>query len=224
MNAMSNQSPNAEPVEFYIVPSSWFINAYPILSARTPDGITDNWRDHIGRIPNSKLVNVVEREVSSDEESPTQQNGKAKRLSGVSEVQKRRFENMHRRMLRNREQSTMKQGLVHQKDFFFLGPSAWMLVKEKFGFDGYELSRPCVPTGNSRNTLAVKLRATESEGGVSTLIEIPASGRFAYEKVIPSAGVSTRSAIVPEDDDGNNEVSWVITEPIKAFSSSESDD
>ena len=83
-----------------------------------------------------------------------------------------------------------------------------MLVKEKFDFDGYELSRSCVRTSGGLSTLAIQLREEESEGDVGSLIYIPASGRFPYEKVLlkgDSSSPST-SAIVPEEEDGTTEV------------------
>lgn len=200
MNVMSSQPQSGEDLlNFYIVPASWFRKAFPILTARSPDGISNNWREQIGAISNMELINIVEREVSSDDEE-------TKKPIGVSDVQKKRFESMHRRIVQNRQQSTMKAGLVHKKDFFFLGPSAWMLVKEKFDFDGYELSRPVVPTGNSQNPVAIQLREEESDGNVVNLIEIPGSGRFAYEKFVSKTDSSIASAIVPEDEDGNVEV------------------
>ena len=188
----------ADPLNFYIVPASWFVKAFPILTARSPNGISDNWREQIGRIANVELINVTGREVSSDDDEV----GKA---GGVSDVQKKRFELMHRKIVQNRQQSTMKNGLVHKKDYFFLGPSAWMLVKEKFDFDGYELSRPVISAPNTRNTIAIQLREEESEGFAST-IRIPASGRFAYEKTMTKLDSNTSlSAIVPDDDDDVNE-------------------
>jgi hypothetical protein len=203
MNAMSSQPQTVEEsLKFYIVPVSWFLKAFPILTARSPEAISDNWKEQIGRISNAELMNVVEREVSSDDEEP----GAAKD-GGVSDVQKKRFELMHRRIVRSRQHSTMKPGLVHKKDYFFLGPSTWMLVKEKFDFDGYELSRTCVETGGSQNTLAIQLREEESEGNIASLIDIPASGRFPYEKaVLKGETSSSASAVVPEEEDGNTEV------------------
>lgn len=207
MNEMSGQSrPEGDPLNFYIVPASWFVKAFPILMARSPDGISDNWREQIGRISNVELINVTGREVSSDDDEMGQPG------EDELDIQKKRFELMHRKIVQNRQQSTMKHGLVHKKDFFFLGPSAWMLVKEKFDFDGYELSRPVVPAPNTRNTIAIQLRDEESEGYVSTLIRIPASGRFPYEKVISRLDSSNNSlsAIVPDDDDANDEVCWTM--------------
>ena len=209
MNAMSSlprsrteeESPS---LRFYIVPALWFKKAFPILTSRSPNGISDNWKEHIGRIANAELMNVVEREVSSDDEGDS--GDFFPKASGVSVNQKKRFELMHRRIVQNRQQSTMKHGLVHKKDYFFLGPSAWMLIKEKFDFDGYELSRPVVSAPNTRNTIAVQLRDEESDGYLSAYIRIPASGRFAYEKVMARLDSnSSLSAIVPDDDDDATE-------------------
>jgi hypothetical protein len=211
MNVMADQTPaSLESLKFYIVPASWFLKAFPMLTVRSPDVVQEGWRNQVGRIQNSDLMNV-EREVSSSDDEDSSGNN--------TERQKKRFELLHLRMSRNREQSTMKQGLVHEQDYFFLGPSTWMLVKEKFGFDGYELVRSCVSTGTNQNALAIQLQAEESEDNKPMLIDVPASGRFAYEKVVPKED-SNKSAIVPEEDDGINEVrtvtaalSWLVGSP-----------
>jgi hypothetical protein len=198
---MSNvQSQSAkEPLNYYIVPATWFSKAYPILISKTSDGIGDRWKEQLGRISNSELMNVVERENSSDDDETGSLNP-----CNVLEVQKKRFDLMHRRIRENQRQSIMKPGLVHARDFFFLGPGAWALVKEKFDFDGYELARPVVPS--PQNTLAIQMMQEESEGNTATMICIPPSGRFPYERVTAEASSATASAIVPEDEDGKNEV------------------
>jgi hypothetical protein len=104
----------------------------------------------------------------------------------------------------------MKSGLIHTRDYFFLGPSAWMLVKEKFGYDGYEICRCCKKVSseaggrgieiallqeekNNNNDNNNNAMSTTSSGSISSLedettrlmsIIIPPSGRFPYEKVI----------------------------------------
>jgi hypothetical protein len=192
MNAMADHT-QCDSLKFYIVPASWFLKAWPLLTARSPDGVQEGWRESVGRIQNAELMNV-EREVSSsDDEGDGSLN--------AAERQKKRFEQLHLRMATKRQQSNMKQGMVHKNDYFFLGPSSWMLVKEKFDFDGHELGRSCVSTGSSQNTLAIKLQPEESEDNKPLLIDIPASGRFAYEKVLPKEE-SSKSAVVPEEEDG----------------------
>jgi hypothetical protein len=202
MNAMADHTQNSlEDLRFFIVPASWFPKAWPLLTARSPDGVQEGWRELIGRIQNSELMNV-EREVSSSDDDDEGDSN----LS-IAERSKKRFSLLHSRMARNRQQPIMRRGLAHQRDYFFLGPSAWMLVKEKFGFDGYELSRSCVFTGTSQNTVAIQLEAAESEDDKPMLIDIPPSGRFAYEKVVLKQEPK-KSAIVPEED-GSNEVCTV---------------
>jgi hypothetical protein len=203
MNAMADHTQNSlEDLRFFIVPASWFLKAWPLLTARSPDSVQEGWREHIGRIQNSELMNV-EREVSSSDDDDDDGDSNL----SAAERSKKRFSLLHSRMARNMQQSIMRRGLAHKRDYFFLGPSSWMLVKEKFGFDGYELSRSCVFTGTSQNTVAVQLEAAESEDDKPMVIDIPPSGRFAYEKVVPQQE-PIKSAIVPEED-GSNEVCTV---------------
>jgi hypothetical protein len=120
----------------------------------------------------------------------------------------------------------MKSGLIHTRDYFFLGPSAWMLVKEKFGYDGYEICRCCkkVSSGrgieiallpeeknkiNNNNNNNIAMSTTTSSGSISSLedettrltsIIIPPSGRFPYEKVIPAT---------TDNNDNNNKATSI---------------
>jgi len=210
LNAMSSTLPSSGkiPLDFYIVPAKWFSKAYPILTARTHEGISDTWKEDIGRISNLELMNMVERESSSDDE----ETNTSPRIT-VSDLQKKRFELMHRRIGETQQQqSTMKPGLIHARDFFFLGPGAWALVKEKFDFDGYELVRPVVL--NPQSTLAIQLLQEESDGDTATLIDIPASGRFPYERITTkfdsTTTTTTALVIVPEEEDGHNEVRRIL--------------
>jgi hypothetical protein len=194
MNAMSNPT-QAESLKFYIVPKSWVFKAWPLLTARSHDDVEEGWRENVGRIQNAELMNVDHEVTSSDEDAPAE------------DQQKKRLEKLHLRMAKNGSQGTMKNGLEHMKDYFFVGPSAWMLVKEKFGFDGYELARPCVATGSSQNPLAIQLKPDESDGHTAKLIDIPPSGRFANEKVMLNQAImSLTHVLVPDEDKGTSEV------------------
>ena len=115
----------------------------------------------------------------------------------------KRLEKFHRRreMRNGSGLRPMKRGLVHERDYFVLGPSAWTLVKSKFGDDGYEIARPCVSAKD--NKLAIQLLREESEGGKPTQIEIPPSGRFAYERVVDGKNSISKTALVPEDEGHN---------------------
>ena len=242
MNVMANQTTESlNELKFYTVPSSWFVRAFPFLSAR-PDTINDpvilaaggdNWKDSIGMIENSILVvdnnnnngsNSTEHTVSDDENDtatiPTQQQQQQQHSAA-----KAKLEELHRRRMQqnghhhNNDNTTkkaaatkikMKPGLVHTKDYFFLGPSAWTLVKEKFGFDEYEICRSCCkaaattatssptavlpdddPTSTISNnnnlgqgSIAIQLLPSEATTN-KRMIEIPPQGRFPYETIIP---------------------------------------
>eukprot|EP00980_Cylindrotheca_fusiformis_P018509 scaffold6124_cov122-Cylindrotheca_fusiformis.AAC.28 len=195
MNALSNPA-QAEGLKFYIVPKSWVLKAWPLLTARSHDDVEEGWRENIGIIQNAELMNVEHEVSSSDEET------------SAEDQRKKRLEKLHLRMAKNRSDGVMKPGLEHMKDFFFVGPSAWMIIKEKFGSDGYELERPCVSTGSSQNPLAIELKAEESEGNTPRQIFVPPSGRFANEKVLLNqAIISQRHTLVPDEDKGSSELS-----------------
>ena len=198
MNAMSSPSLlTLDSLKFYIVPKSWFLKAWPLLTAKTHHNINNGWRESIGRIQNGELLNV-EREVSSSEDE-----------NATADRQKKRFEQLHLRMQNNR-QRVMKTGLEHTKDYFFIGPSAWLLVKEKFGYDGYELARSCSSSiVNGARTIAIQLLAEESDGS-ATSITIPPSGRFAYEKILQN-DINDTSMLVPEERQANPSVVRIMS-------------
>ncbi|CAJ1966950.1 unnamed protein product [Cylindrotheca closterium] len=187
MNAMSNPT-DVDSLKFYIIPSSWFVKAWRLFGARSEDDVDENWRESIGSIQNIELLNI-EHEVTSDEEDPAE------------DQQKKMFEKLHLRMAKNLQEGKIMSELEHTKDYFFLGASAWLLVKEKFGFDGLELERPCV-TNAANGSLEIQLKLEESNGTTPKLITIPPSGRFAYEKVM-SSKVSNTVAIISEGTNGN---------------------
>jgi hypothetical protein len=204
MNAMANKTDiSLESLQYFVVPASWFLKARPLLTTRSPNGIQEEWRDQIGMIQNVELLDQnAQNAVSSSDEDDT----------NSPEIQKKRFEKLHLQT-RNRKQSVMRSGLTHTKDYFFLGPSAWMLVKEKFGFDGHELGRYCVFTGTGNHVLAIQLQEPEVEEHQSRLIPIPPSGRFAYEKIVPtesSISASTSDIVPEEEEEGNASVRAII--------------
>lgn len=215
MNVMSNPNgtdPPLESLRFFAVPAPWFLRAWPILMARSADEIRDeNWRQDVGLVRNTELIEA-ERAVSDGESDGEADN----RKHGISQSEqiKLKIDRLHRRMARKQQTTKMKAGLVHTTDYFFLGPSAWMLVKSKFGFDGYEISRSCVALGK-RGTIAIALLPDESVTGTSTrgngqdgatvgpIIEIPGTGRFAYEKVVSRCienGTRSRNSNISQDD------------------------
>ena len=162
MNVMANQSANSlESLKFYVVTSSWFAKAWPILMEKpsncnnvvTDQQYGDNWKEYIGRIYNEELVH--------------------QRMGDKSSV-----------IIR------MKLGLVHTKDFFLLGPQSWMLVKQKFGYD-IELFRCCKKLVSPQNgasqgqiELAFTPEEIENNNNIVPSVVIPPTGRFPYEMVI----------------------------------------
>jgi hypothetical protein len=262
MNVMANQTTESlKELKFYAVPSSWFVRAYPFLTAR-PDTINDpvilaaggdNWKDHIGMIENSVLVvdnsvsSSTERTVSDDENDTSTNATQHHRQQHL--VAKAKIEELHRRRMQqngqhnNNDNATtattkMKPGLVHTKDYFFLGPSAWTLVKEKFGFDEYEICRSCWkaapaaatsttsvqsddhPTSTINNNIgqgaiAILLLPGEATTG-NRMIEIPPVGRFPYEKIIPklmsnnNGNHDQQREAQPEEDNNDHAKSNVV--------------
>lgn len=122
---------------------------------------------------------------SNNNKNGTNGNHKAFDLS-IEEQRNQRIHQLIQRQKRSVEKRPhkMKSGLVHARDFVFLGPRTWTLVKSKFGFDGYEVSRSCVsipPNGNQSNSnIAIALLPGEATVNGKT-IAIPAGGYFPYE-------------------------------------------
>ena len=196
MASMTVQS--LDGLSFYVIAGSWFRKAWPLLMTRSDVNIPEDWREQIGRVQNQELISVEHAISSSDEEDSSN--------VPTGQRQKKRFERLHRKMARSQQKSVMRSGMVHMEDYFLLGPSAWMLVKEKFGFDGIELARPCVLWGPHRLHLAIRLEEGESE---RKAILIPDTGRFQYERVL-SNGATNSSDIVPEEEEVDDSVRFFL--------------
>ncbi len=220
MTAMANQTPKAlEDLKFYVVTKSWFVRAWPILTMKPNDDldetiIGDDLTVHIGRIQNSELVldpksqgSTEEKEEADDEANPADGHGNPQEYD--IDQSKQNISEYYRRISEN---PTMKKGLVHTKDYFFLGPSAWMLVKEKFGFDGYEISRCCKKVdGQGRIEIALLEGEKANESTTNNLEStvVPLSGRFQYEKVFSSNNKNN-------NNNNNNNAGAVNTNSMKS--------
>lgn len=198
MTAMTNQTPEAlQSLKFYVVTKSWFLRAWPLLMAKPTDTLDDgtignDLREHIGKIQNAELVledsksnpaNMDEKGVGSSEDANNNHENNPQEYD--IDQSKQNITEYYRRISENPETKKMKPGLEHTKDYFFLGPSAWLLVKEKFGFDGYEISRGCRKGAKGQGRIEIALlpgeESDEKSNEVST--EVPLSGRFPYEKI-----------------------------------------
>jgi hypothetical protein len=255
MNAMSMRAQaSLDSLKYYIVPASWFLKAYPLLTSRTADGIQEGWREYVGRIENVQLLNI-EHAISEDEQetnttaavstsasTSTMKDKETAATTSSSTTTTSDDNNGNKgptttrnketkttitvakpflqQLVRNRQQSTVRVGLRHKRDYFFLGPSAWEIVKEKFGHDNHELFRQCVFVGRApHNEVAIQMLDEEGGGGAelpsSLQVTIPPSGRFAYEKFIAKTNggsgstTSTTDIVSEEDEDqeGNDLVS-----------------
>ena len=74
MTAMANQTTAAlESLKFYAVTKSWFVRAWPILTAKPnepfKDDIGGDLRQKIGKIQNSEIVLVEEERQTSLEDA-----------------------------------------------------------------------------------------------------------------------------------------------------------
>jgi hypothetical protein len=169
-----------------------------------------NWREYIGRIECNDLL-MGENAVSSDEEeeakatdaalnttTPFTYAAAASSTKAAVPQQSRKevllaeaTQRAVRESKQQRRKVALRRDLTHEKDFFLLGANAWLLVKEKFGYD-HEIEKRCTL---DQNLLAVVLHEKESvvttaPSGSSPLvpqhlpavyISIPLTGRFRYE-------------------------------------------
>ncbi len=208
MTVMTNQTPEAlESLKFYAVTKSWFLRAWPLLTAKQNDtlddtAIGDDLREHIGKIQNSELIlddfkasptSVDEKGVGPSADASS--SGESNPQEYDIDQSKQNITEYYRRISKNSDTTKMRPGLVHTKDYFFLGPSAWLLVKEKFGFDGYEISRCCRKAAIGQGRIEIALlpgeESNENSGEANRNLmsnnlvstAVPLSGRFPYEKV-----------------------------------------
>jgi hypothetical protein len=239
MNVMSNPTPaNLEGLKFYAVPASWFIKAWPILTAKLGNdnslqmagNIPRDWKQYVGRILNAELVVNAEREVSDDDDDLDRKPTAVPTMNGHANTTnfdqvKAQISQLHRRQ-QQKLTPRMKPGLVCCSDYFFLGPSVWGILREKFGYDGYEICRSCCKATTSHSyaaeegTIAIALLPGEGAFATSTYhdngsttasadvetIGIPPTGRFALEKILPRMlqAASERDEFPEIHDDSRN--------------------
>lgn len=235
MNAMSDPTPeNLERLTFYVIPASWFVKAWPILSAR-PD-IKSNiplQKEHVGRILNAGLVvQMPERDDAEEDRKPAATYSSSTGSTKFDQAKANMEMFHHRRRTQKQTTTRMRPGLRHAKDYFFVGANVWELVKNKFGYDGYEVRRTSCKATNAtvssteeeQGTIAIGLLPGEGAHAVAIsangplptkdveFVVIPPTGRFPYEKIVPTLTGSDNCGLavdtVPEENrNGSNMVS-----------------
>jgi len=153
----------------------------------------------------------------------------------AADKSKLNVDQFHRRMVENAQtRRKIKSGMIHTRDYFFLGPSSWLLVKEKFGYDGYEICRCCKKVISSQeaagqwievallpeeknNNHAMPTSAFNSNNNQEDVANrltstiLPPSGRFPYEKVITATDNNDKvieMKTIDREEEIDNVISW----------------
>ena len=239
MNAMTSENESAlKSLKFYVVAKSWFVRAWPILTAKPNEPVDnyigENLKEYVGKIQNSEIVLIDAKceasAIEKDEESvpfsdqnvsmndtSDGDNGRNSTLYHVNKS-KQSITEYHRRISADSETIRIQPGLIHTRDYFFLGPSAWMLVKEKFGYDGYEICRCCKKISSGRIQIDLLPGEATTSSTVMNSVEgeninllpstiVPLSGRFPYEKVLSTNNNATgRFNVISQRNHLNKEV------------------
>ena len=214
---MSTQSSSSlESLHFYAVAGSWFRKAWPVLTSRS-EIATENWREELGQINNKELVDEDNLDqVTPSDEALTSGRMKMDNSLGSLDIISRQSSDIAADT-QQRTSSPLVEGgngqktqksapklrstSEHEKDYFFLGPSAWILVREKFGFDGCTIQRSCVFAGQNQSEVAIQLLAGEYAPGKSSVIIVPPSGRFSFERSLEQPQPKPDSIEQYHDDD-----------------------
>jgi hypothetical protein len=190
---------------FYMVPSSWMVKAWPMLDARPTTVVSSTrddygkWRENVGVIQSRELLST-NHTVSSDEEGT--ENGNRKPSSGTTQQLAPQSVSLRTDLNHG---VALRADLKHGIDYFLLGPSAWLLVKEKFGFDK-EIGRPCVSTTTNDNTLSVAVYTQQPANGGApnnqaaqhSLIPIPPAGYFHYQQLLSDLEGDSEETFLPQ--------------------------
>jgi hypothetical protein len=196
-----------EGLTFYMVPSSWLAKAWPMLDARPTTVVSTavddygKWRENVGIIQTSELLST-NHTVSSDEEGT--ENGNRKPANGTNLSQQQAPQSVSLRT-DLKHGLALRAGLKHGVDYFLLGPSTWLLVKEKFGFDK-EIGRPCVFHSTNYSTLSVAVdKQQPTNGGTPnnqatqhSLIPIPPAGYFPYKQLLSDLEGESEETFLPQ--------------------------
>lgn len=201
MMAAKKTSSSVSGLQFYMVPSAWLVKAWPMLSAlSSPPGPPSNghggsgdekWRERVGIIQVGELLSWDRAVSSSDEEGGDNGQSKPPKL---------------RKHQKPPDSCPLRNDMTHGEDFFLIGPSVWLLLKQKFGTDDVELGRPVVFHSAEQSTLAVALDPEPANGSSTTksssqnkqLIPIPPGGHFPYKQLIKDLEGDSQESFLPQ--------------------------
>jgi hypothetical protein len=209
--ASSKKQVDLDHLFFYVVPAVWMRKAWPLLSGQKASTT-------IGRMELADLV-VRDHEISDEEEEDAhlQKNLVLKELQRAVIVDTTPNVNAVRTVSaghsHGRRPPVLRTGVTHGKDFFLLGPSAWYMIKHKFGYD-QEIRLNCafVEQPNLGTTLAVILHPADvAQGLVAVNQPIPPTGRFGYESLLKKTTTNRKEDVGNVSDDENENAVMVRT-------------
>jgi hypothetical protein len=192
LNAMSLQSSSAGSSSsssssfslllhyYYVVPCHWMRRAWPLLSGALPD--TEQAREQIGPMELGVVVLQQQQQRGSSSSSTVQDPISDEEEEDVTDGRLGRQQ-------RNNNTTTLDRQARIGRDFFLVGPNAWLLLHSKFG-GCQELPKQCAwvlldeqQQQQTRPQLVVVLHdANQHEAAVC--IPIPPTGRFSYDSVV----------------------------------------
>jgi hypothetical protein len=186
--------PNIESCEWYVVTSDWMALAHALLTEYQEPPPT--WRQDLA-IVNKGLVAGLEELPTSGIVS----NGSTPRSRHPQAwAQGSPFaSDLERQKRQQRTASHLKGSCVFGKDFFLLGANAWLLCKEKFGYD-HEIACPTVNNIRNNDPSPLLIRVP-LEGNSEIHIPFPSTGRFAVGdalKALHKEQSPSKNVVVPE--------------------------
>ena len=191
MNTQSSKKQfDLDRLHFYVVPTKWMQKAWPLLSGKSTQ-ITnvDAAVEKIGPVEVANLL-VLDHQISDEEDETAQKHNKTVVLHELQ--QKRNFASTiedpsSSSIQHHRSPEKLRSHVQHAKDFLLLGPTAWRMVKQKFGYD-HKVTCNCefieTPEGTS---LAVILLYDENK---TLRVPIPPSGRFPYASFLTASAAA----------------------------------
>lgn len=176
-------SPQIPQLEFYVLDVAWMNAILPFLNGNVhakPE------------VPISNVGLLAEHAVSSDdddENAPTTHERRKRKQSWRERTSKTHASHY--------TEKSLKPGLLHEKEYFLVGPHVWTVLSSKFGYD-YALPRKIVKSTHFESQLGVQVYPDGSQMPIA----VPATGRYSYE-------ISTETAPLVADDTDEEHVDLV---------------